>query len=368
MRGKTALWLGLAAACVLTVVGEVTLPFAGNADDMRRLWTGAHALLTGQPPGDLLAVYPPSSAVQYVPLALLPHGFAVFLMRAACAAILVWVVAGFARDEHGRVQWWAFALLLSPPAISLVRLDQFNAALALFALVLGQRLLHSERSGVAGVVAALSMSRPLAAVPVLVGMLRGIAPRRAFGFAAGAFAFFGATVLVAFVWDHHLVHDVIVAGARRPLVGLVGIMRFEFGFLGVALLITMVGLLCWMLAGTRRDRPVDSFVIMLAVSCIGVHFGGPYVAVFALPGLARLAAVASPWWAVGTSLGYAGLVELSALAQQWAIGSDVSLALTLTPLLIAVLPLWLFYRRIDGTERVIVADRVAAPAVVAASP
>ena len=343
----------LAAACVATLLAVVVVPVAAHVDDMRRLLHGARSLADGNPPGDLLAAYPPSSAVQYLPLALLPSALTEVLLRVASAAILAWVVVLFGRDDSGRLQPWSLVLLISPPAIELIRIDQFNTALALLTLVVAYRLLRSEKRLLAGLVAGLSMSRPLGAVPVIAGLFRGEGRRHALGFGIGVLIFVGMTLGVAFVWDHNLVHDILVAGIRRPLVGLVGVMRFEFGLVGVLVLLTMVGVLCYMIAAARRDRPRDAFVVILAVSCIGVHFGGPYVAVFALPGLARLAAVASPWWAVGTTLVYAALLDVASLTTDLGSSQGIGLAVIFAPLMVAVLPLWLLYRPLGATKRTV---------------
>jgi len=366
MRGNKGLWVVLAAACVATLLAAVVVPVAPHVDDMRRLLSGARSLVEGKPPGDLLAAYPPSSAVQYLPLALLPSGLTEVLLRVASAAILVWVVVTFGRDDSGRLHPWSLVLLISPPAIELVRIDQFNTALALLTLVVAYRLIHSEKRFLAGLVAGVSMSRPLGAVPVIAGLFRGEGRRHALGFGLGVLIFVGMTLGVAFVWDHNLVHDILVAGVRRPLVGLVGVMRFEFGLVGVLVLLTMVGVLCNMIAAARRDRPRDAFVVILAISCIGVHFGGPYVAVFALPGLARLTAVASPWWAVGTTFVYAALLDVASLTTEFGSGQGISLAVIFAPLMVAVLPLWLLYRPLGATERTLTPELTLPAAAEAA--
>ena len=356
MRGSRALWLALGATFLATLLGLLVMPVAPHIDDMARLLRGAHSLVAGQAPGDLLAAYPPSSAVQYVPLALLPPGVTEVLLRCASAAILVWVVVAFGRDKRGRLQPWSLVLLISPPAIQLVRIDQFNTALALLTLVVAYRLLHSRKRFLAGLVAGISMSRPLGAVPVIFGLFRGEDRRHALGFGLGILLFFGMTLGVAFAWDHNLVHDILVASHRRPLVGLVGVMRFEFGLTGVLVLMAMVGVLCYMISTARRDRPLDAFVVILAISCVGVHFGGPYVAVFALPGLARLTALVSPWWAVITTLAYAALLDVASQTAAWGLHPSVQLAFIFAPLLVALLPLWLLYRPLATTTRTVSLD------------
>src|SRR5207244_1582751 len=81
------------------------------------------------------------------------------------------------------------------------------------------RLSHAGKRFLAGLVAGVSMSRPLGAVAVIAGLFRGEGRRHALGFGLGVLIFVGMTLGVAFVWDHNLVHDILVAGVRRPLVG-----------------------------------------------------------------------------------------------------------------------------------------------------
>lgn len=318
---------------------------------MARLVRGGQALLSGQPPGDVLAVYPPSSVVQYVPLSLLPGSLAGVLTRLGCVVILVWTVQTFGRSPEGRLQPWSLALLISPPAIDLVRIDQFNTALALLALVLAWRFLRNGRPLLAGLIAGIAMTRPLNAIPAGIALTGGRTRRQALGLLLGGLAFVGMTVVVACMWDGNMLHDVLTTGAHRPLVGIVGVVRSAFGIVGVAVMLAVVATLCWIVSAARRDRPLDAFVVALAISGLAVHVGGPYVAVFALPGLARLAATASPWWAVSTAFVYSALLAAVPLTSGWASGWAVQLAFTLTPLVLAWLPLWLLYRPRSAAER-----------------
>jgi len=327
------MWLALAAIVVLTIVGEFAYAFAPHVDDMARLLAGGRALLSGQPPGGLLSVYPPSSAVQYLPLALLPVGVAELLTRLATASILVWMVMTFGRDDAGRIEPWSFVLLVSPPAINAVRLDQFNAALTLLALIVAWRLLRSGRPLLAGLVAGIAMTRPLNAIPVGMGLTGGAGPGQRMRLLVGGTAFVGMTLALAFAWDTQVFRDIVTTGEHRSLVGIVGYLRSEFGIVGVGVWLGVVALLCWIVSNGLRDRPRDAFVVVLAVSTIAVHLGGPYVAIFAIPAVARLAATLSPWWAVTTTLVYAALlVVASSLTSGWVIHGDMVVALVLAPM------------------------------------
>lgn len=344
MRSSRWLWVAAGAILAVTVVGQLLVPFAQHAEDMRRLLAGASSLISGRPPGELLLVYPASSAVQYVPLAILPRGVTEIVLRIACAAMLAWIVAGFARDDRGRVQPWALLLLVSPPVLDLIRLDQFNTALALFTLVIANGLLSSRRPLLAGLAAGVSMSRPFAAAPVIAGMVGG-AHRGAVRMAVGTVVFVGMTVGVAFAWDPSLLHDIAATGSHRPLVGPIGLIRADFGLSGVIVTLAVISILCALINRARTERPVDAFAATLAISCLGVHLGGPYVAVFALPGLARLAATVSPRWAVGTTLAYAALAAAGAMPSAFGpLAPAVTAGFVMAPLLCAVLPLWLLYR------------------------
>jgi len=320
---------------------------------MARLLGGGRALLSGQPPpGRLLAVYPPSSVVQYLPLAMLPVGVAEFLTRLATACILVWMVASFGRDDDGRIEPWSLVLLVSPPAINAVRLDQFNAALALFALIVAWHLLRSGRPLLAGLVAGIAATRPLSAVPIGLGLIGAAGRGQRVRLLAGGMAFVGMTLAAGVAWDPNLFRDIVTTSEHRSLVGLVGFMRTEFGMVGVCVWLALVGLLCMTLSNGLRDRPRDAFVLVLAVSTFAVHLGGPYAAIFVLPALARLAATVSPWWAVATTLSYAALVTLaSPLTLAWAIHGDVVFALVMAPLAFAAAATWLVYQRRRLPER-----------------
>jgi Glycosyltransferase family 87 len=346
------LWPALAAICVLTIVGEIAYAIGPHVEDMARLLGGGRALLSGQPPGRLLAVYPPSSVVQYLPLAMLPIGVAEFLTRLATACILVWMVASFGRDDDGRIEPWALVLLVSPPAINAVRLDQFNAALALFALIVAWRLLRSGRPLLAGLVAGIAATRPLNALPVGLGLIGAAGRGQRLRLLAGSTAFVGMTLAASFAWDPNLFRDIVTTSEHRSLVGVVGFMRTEFGVIGVCVWLVIVGMLCMTLSNGLRDRPRDAFVLVLAVSTFAVHLGGPYAALFALPAVARLAATVSPWWAVATTLGYATLVTVaSPLTLAWAIHGDVVFALVLAPLGFAAASVSLVYGRMRVPER-----------------
>jgi hypothetical protein len=319
---------------------------------MARLLGGGRALLSGEPPGRLLAIYPPSSVVQYLPLAMLPVGVAEFLTRLATACILVWMVASFGRDDDGRIEPWSLVLLVSPPAINAVRLDQFNAALALLALIVAWHLLRSGRPLLAGLVAGIAATRPFTAIPVGLGLIGAAGRGQRVRLLAGGTAFVGMTLAAAFVWDPNLFRDIVSTSEHRSLVGPVGFVRTEFGIVGVCVWLGLVGLLCMTLSNGFRDRPRDAFVVVLAVSTFAVHLGGPYVAIFALPAVARLAATVSPWWAVATTLGYASLVTVaSPLTSAWALHGDVVFALVMAPLAFAAAATWLVYQRRRLPER-----------------
>jgi Glycosyltransferase family 87 len=349
---RRLLWPALAAICVLTIVGEIAYAIAPHVQDMARLLGGGRAMLSGQPPGGLLAAYPPSSVVQYLPLAMLPVGVAEFLTRLATACILIWMVASFGRDDDGRIEPWSLVLLVSPPAINAVRLDQFNAALALLALILAWRLLRSGRPLLAGLVAGIAATRPLNAIPVGLGLIGAAGRGQRLRLLAGGTAFVGMTLAASFAWDPNLFRDIVTTSEHRSLVGVVGFMRTEFGVLGVCVWLVVVGMLCMTLSNGLRDRPRDAFVLVLAVSTFAVHLGGPYAAIFALPAVARLAATVSPWWAVATTLGYASLVTVaSPLTSAWGMHTDVVLALVIAPLAFAAASVSLVYTRKRVPER-----------------
>jgi Glycosyltransferase family 87 len=349
---RRALWVALAAICVLSVVGEIAYAFGPHIDDMARLLGGGRELLSGQPPGYLLAAYPPSSVVQYLPLALLPIGLAEFLTRLATAGILCWMVAAFGRDDDGRIEPWSLVLLVSPPAINAVRLDQFNAALALLALIVAWRLLQSGRPVLAGLVAGVAMTRPLNAIPIGVGLTGAAGRGQTARLLVGGTAFVGMTLAVAFAWDGNLFRDILTTSEHRSLVGVVGFMRSEFGVAGVTVWLAVVALLCWSVAKGLRDRPRDAFVVVLAVSTVAVHLGGPYVAIFVLPALARLAATVSPWWAVAPTVAYAALLAAaSTLTASWVFHGEIAVALVLAPLAFAGAAVWLVYARTPLPER-----------------
>lgn len=340
-RGR--LWLALAAALLLTAVAQAETTMGSHINDMARLLGGAQALLGGRPPGAVLAAYPASSVVQYVPLSLLPVDMSAVLTRLASALILVWAVVTFGRRLTGRWEPWSLALLLSPPAIDVVRLNQFNTAVALLTLIVGWRLLRSGRPLLGGLVAGLAMTRPFNALPAGAGLAGTAGGSKAARLLLGSLACFGTTVLVAIAWDHNFVHDLVATSAQRPLVGLAGTIRANFGLAGVFVMLAATTMLCWVIAAGRRDRPLDAFLASLALSGLIVHVGGPYVAVFALPGLARLAATTSRWWAVGATLAYAALQAAVPLTSGLALHGDVTLAFVLAPLALAAVPLALMY-------------------------
>lgn len=365
MRTARALWAAVVAIVLLTVVGQVLLPFAPRVDDMNRLLTGAHSLVIGRPPGDLLSVYPATAAVQYVPLGLLPRDAVEVGLRIACVALLAWIVVAFGRGDGGRLRPWSLVLLLSPPVIDAVRIDQFNTVLALCALVVANRLLASRRSLIAGLVAGVAMARPFASAPVIAGVLGGTGGRARLRMAAGAAAVVGLTVGVAFAWDHSLIHDIAATSGKRWLQGPIALIRSDFGVSGLIVALAVTGILCALVTRAGSNRPLDAFVATLAISCIGVHLGGPYVAVFTLPGLARLAATVSPWWSVATTLGYAALTAASVPAATAVLGQVPQVAFILAPLLLAFLPLWLLYRPLGAGRTVAAVGQGAIPAVEA---
>ena len=340
---QPALWLALAITLVLTEAGQLTALMGPHVNDMTRLLDGGRALLSGGPPGAVLAAYPPSSVVQFAPLALLPADVAAVLTRIACALILAWMVVTFGRSTTGRFAPWSLVLLLSPPAVELVRIDQFNTALSLLAVILAWRLLRAGRPVLAGLVGGLAMTRPFNAVPAGAGLAGTVGGSRAWRLLLGCAACFGTTVVVAMAWDHSFVSDVLRTGAQRPMVGLAGTIRSYFGVTGVFVMLCATTMLCWVISADRRHRPLDAFLVCLALSGLIVHVGGPYVAVFALPGLARLTAVLSPWWSVGFTVAYAALLAAVTLTSGWAVNADLTLVFTLAPLVVAVVPLALMY-------------------------
>ncbi len=193
----------------------------------------------------------------------------------------------------GTAPLWIWALLLSAPALQLIYIDQFNTALALLSVSLVVPLMDRGRPGWLGALSAFALvAKPFCALPLFPGLACLRHPRgRVIAILAATMAWLGAVTLLAWAWDPSVVTDLFRALARRPLVGIPGLSRDLFGSPGVvALLAVWAGF--EMLVATRlkhHGSPADVAAVLVALSVIPLHLGGPYVAVLTLPAMGRLA-------------------------------------------------------------------------------
>ncbi len=262
--------------------------------DSHNILAGARALLHRLPPTSAnLLIYPSTVYVIYIPLGLLPVGMVQPLTQAACLVAVGFSLRLWGSAEDGKAPMWIWALLLSAPALQLIYIDQFNTAMALLSVSAVIPLMDRGRLGWLGALSAFALiAKPFCALPLLPGLAclrhrRG----RVIGIIAATMGCLGAVSLLAWAWDPSSLAHIFSALARRPLVGIPGLSRDLFGSPGVVgLLAVWAGfemLVARRLAG--HASPTDVAAVLVALSVIPLHLGGPYVAVLTFPAVARLA-------------------------------------------------------------------------------
>lgn len=300
--------LAIAAAATLVIVILVT----GTkwAVDLDAYLVPARALFHGRPPTPAdFVYYPATTFVIYVPLLLLPDWLVGPLTQLGSLALIAWVVSAWGRVDGKRPSPWIAALLLSPPALELIYIDQMNTAIALASLSASIFLVTRSHRAVPGVlVAVTALCRPMNAVvalPLLAFLHRR--QRSLWKVMAWGAATFAAAALVAWSWDRSLVAVLFSFSEHYHLIGVGGFVRDLWGNSGfIALLVALVACGILMVRGLETSRSAaDIAAIILAVSVIPVQLAGPYTAVYVLPLLIRLAARShARAWVVGYSVIY----------------------------------------------------------------
>ena len=281
------------AAAITTVV--VLLGSAVWASDIHNIATATAELVGGRPLSAAnLSIYSPTTYILYAPLGLLPLAVVRCLTEALCCVGLILTIWIWGRDGSSRPPLWAWFLLLSPPALDLIYIDQFNAVVALVTLSLAILLLQQHRSGllVALLGAITLITRPFNTIPLLAGLARLLTTRwqmlRLLFFGT---AILGMVITLAWWWDPHLLHDTLNATGSRSLFGLSGTARHLVGTSGVWGVLLLCALLIWLMAAyLQKHLPqADVLAIVIALSVLPVQQGGPYVAIYTLPLIIRLA-------------------------------------------------------------------------------
>jgi hypothetical protein len=307
VRRWTILLVPLGALATLIILTR----FEVWAGDIRNISAAAAALVQGRPPTPTnLAMYPPTTYLVYTPLGLLAPAAIQFLTQFGCIASMAAVLWIWGQDGEGRRSPWILVLLLSPPMLETIFIDQFNAVVGLLSLSLLTVLLARHRAGpVAALLGVLTLvTRPFNAIPLLPALGRlFLDRRRLFGLLGmGALLLIGLAV-ITWRWDGRFVQDTIHATAGRPLTGLASFVRLRFGVPGVVALLGLCAVIEWTVVrlGHGRLASLDMAAILCALSLLPVQLGGLYTAVYALPVLIRLACrLSSPALLVATSAAY----------------------------------------------------------------
>ena len=270
--------------------------------------------------------YPAVTSAQYLPFALLPAGLDYPLTLTLSAAVILATLRMWGGTMALR-KHWLYALMLAPPVVSLIRLDQLNAAIGLALLTLAGIAQRRNRPWLLGITVALSLSRPTNAVPVLVALLITTGFRRPRLLAATILiptAWLGVLSLVAYRWDPNWIQHTMAAAPLRGLAGLPAFIREVYGATAVTLMIPLSGVVAGLIAWHARGKGMSEDLLagLLAMSVVTSQLGGAYVGVFALPAVIRVARNASNSnWIWAPVLLYSGLVLVAEILAAWAPGT-----------------------------------------------
>jgi hypothetical protein len=292
--------------------------------DIDELLGPARHLVTGRPPTSAdLVNYPPTTFVLYAPLGLVPAGAVKPLAQLCSVLLLAVVVYTWGKPPGRRASTWLALLLLSPPAIDLVAVGQVNTAIGVGTLSWALLALERAQPIRCGLLMAITLvTRPFNTIPIAAGAVffndARIRQWKAVPAFIGCLAAIG---LVAWRWDGALAVDFMRTGGERPLYGVVGFGRLVLGTGGILAVImltaTAAGILGRRVAKASSD--VDGAAVIVALSILAVHFGGPYVSVYAYPAIARLTArTGSPRWCVSFFYLYSAAFLLVAATDLWA--------------------------------------------------
>lgn len=250
-------------------------------------------------------LYPPTTALAFVPLALLPQPLATFAWTAVLAAIAAVLgyalVSPLARDAR---PWAAAAYVLYLPLVAEITLGNLNLVTLGLCLVAWHWRGRPLRAGAAFAVALGAKLLPLALGPFYVGARAG---RTIAAFAAVAVA--AVVVTLPFLGDAwttyaRLMWDLTRVPAEQTTTLAPAAVR------AVPLALPLAAALLALVAGhTSRDprRAPRAFATALAavpLAAPGIWY--PYL-VFALPLLGHLARRPRRWEAAGLGLAYAAL-------------------------------------------------------------
>lgn len=356
----TALAL-LAIAAAATAVIAILLSGTKWATDLGVYLGPARALFHGRPPTPADFVnYPATTFVIYVPLVLLPDWLVGPLTQIGSLALIAWVVSAWGRVDGKRPSPWIAALLLSPPALELVYIDQMNTAIALASLSASIFLVTRSHRAVPGVlVAVTTLCRPMnavVAIPLLAFLHRR--QRSLWKVMVWGAATFAAAALVAWSWDRSLGAVLFGFSEHYHLIGVGGCVRDLWGNSGfIALLAALVAGGILMVRGLETSRSAANIAaIILAVSVIPVELAGPYTAVYVLPLLIRLAARShARAWVVGYSVIYSLLwlthtILSRSLPATDTIGTFANVTFIFAPVLSTVVGVY-FLAKLPGSLR-----------------
>jgi hypothetical protein len=356
----TALAL-LAIAAAATAVIAILVSGTQWAADLGVYLVPARALFHGRPPALVyFSSYPATTFVLYLPLVLLPDWLVGPLTQLGSLVLIAWVVGAWGRIDGQRPSPWVAALLLSPPTLELVYIDQMNTAIALASLSASIFLVTRSHRAVPGaLIAVTTLCRPMnaiVAVPALAFLHRR--QRSLWRVVVWAAAIIAAAALLAWCWDRSLVAVLFGMAEHRLVIGVSGFVRDNWGNPGlIAFLAALVVVEISMIRSLEPTHSsADIAAIILAISVIPVALAGPYTAVYVLPLLVRLAARShARAWVVGYSVPYSLLwlthtILSRSLPATDTIGTFANVTFIFAPVLSAVVGVY-FLAKLPGSAR-----------------
>lgn len=307
---------GLGLVLILIGIGPLGLR---QDIDFTPIWQQGSALLHGQPFTGTLGrgvfiSYPAPFIVLTSPLGILSHAGMVFAVRLACMLILMLVVSQW-RGSAAPMPFYAWALLASLPAVDLVNGGSVMSAFDLVCLSGAVWAQRRDRWWLVGVMLSLGLERPSNTLPIAAMLAMGAwgRPRKlAVAILAGGLVLI-PLVVIATLWDRDWVHAYSSTLSAENMVSPFSPLVARLGLAGDLLLVGAGTLLGIGLAWPDRGGPVATdraaLVLMLTIWLTNLH--GPYIGIYALPAVVRLAqrpglegsawiALLVPWIGVAT--------------------------------------------------------------------
>ena len=208
---------------------------------------------------------------------------------------------------RGKASNFAWPFLFAAPLLSVVWIDQLQAALGLAALSLAVWAQRREKWWLVGIAASVAMIRVLNAIPVLcILLLSGWGKPRQLGIALGAAAAFMAPLLlISYQWDHTFATDYVAGLTAYPYNATARVATQSLGVWGLVVLLALITVLALWLVRKDVGRPLDPgrAGLGMALTVAITPLGGLYPGIFTLPALIRL----------GQRRGYAALPWMVAL-------------------------------------------------------